>query len=83
MNSVEKCFGNVEKAVDPEHLKTLSKEPLEKELLGAFDIDNNKEIKWSEFHIAAQTLKKQPKNLRALFRFFDKDHNWRISHKEL
>ncbi len=49
----------------------------------AFDLDNDNEIKWSEFNISTQFLKKHPKNLRQIFRFFDKDHNWKISHKEI
>lgn len=76
-------MGNVDKAVDPEHLKNLNKEETEKVLLEAFDLDNDNEIVWAEFNIATQFLKKQPKNLRAIFRFFDKDHNWKISHKEI
>ena len=28
-------------------------------------------------------MKKQPKNLRQIFRFFDKNHNWVIEQKEL
>lgn len=80
---VEKCAGNLEAASNPEHLKGLKKAELERELLEAYDLDNDKEIKWSEFNIFNQLLKKQPKNLRQIFRFFDKNHNWKIEHKEI
>lgn len=80
---VSKCQGNVETASNPEHLKSLKKAEVEKELLAAYDLDNDKEIKWAEFNIFNQFLKKQPKNLRSIFRFFDKNHNWVIEHKEL
>lgn len=83
LKSVKNCVGNVEAATNPEHLKNLNKEELEKELLDAFDLDNDNEIKWSEYHISSHFLKKNPKNLRQIFRFFDKDHNWKISHKEV
>ena len=80
---VEKCAGNLEKASNPDHLKNLNKAELEKELLEAYDLDNDKEIKWAEFNIFNHLLKKQPKNLRQIFRFFDKNHNWVIEHKEI
>lgn len=76
-------MGNVETASNPEHLKKLNRDEVEKELLDTYDFDNDKEIKWAEFNIANQFLKKQPKNLRQIFTFFDKDHNWKISHKEI
>lgn len=80
---VEKCAGNLETASSPEHLKNLNKAELEKELLEAYDLDNDKSIKWAEFNIFNQLMKKQPKNLRQIFRFFDKNHNWVIEHKEI
>ena len=80
---VEKCAGNIEKASNPDHLKNLNKAELEKELLEAYDLDNDNEIKWAEFNIFNHLLKKQPKNLRQIFRFFDKNHNWVIEHKEI
>ena len=80
---VEKCAGNIESATNPDHLKNLNREEIEKELLEAFDLDKDNEIKWAEFNIFSQFLKKQPKNLRQIFRFFDKNHNWKIEHKEI
>jgi len=80
---VQKCVGNVETATNPELLAKLNREEIEKELLEAFDLDNDNEVRWAEFHISTQFLKKQPKNLRQIFRFFDKDHNWKIAHKEI
>ena len=83
---VKGCKGNVDTATNPEHLKNLNKAEIEKELLEAYDLNNDNQIKWSEFnifnHINFQG-KKQPKNLRQIFRFFDKNHNWRIEHKEI
>ena len=83
LKMVQKCVGNVETATNPEHLKNLNKQEIEKELLDAYDLDNDNEIKWAEFNIFNQFLKKQPKNLRQIFRFFDKNHNWKIEQKEL
>ena len=83
LKMVEKCKGEIERAINPEHLKNLNKAEVEKELLEAYDLDNDNEVKWAEFNIFNQFLKKQPKNLRQIFRFFDKNHNWRIEHKEL
>ena len=80
---VQKCAGNIETASNPEHLTKLKKAELERELLEAYDLDNDKEIKWAEFNIFNQFLKKQHKNLRLTFRFFDKNHNWKIEHKEI
>lgn len=61
----------------------MNKEEIEKELLEAYDLDKDNQIKWAEFNIFNQFLKKQPKNLRQIFRFFDKNHNWVIEHKEI
>ena len=83
LKMVQKCVGNIETAINPEHLKNLNREEVEKELLEAYDLDNDNEIKWAEFNIFNQFLKKQPKNLRQVFRFFEKNHNWKIEHKEL
>lgn len=83
---VKGCKGNVDTAINPEHLKNLNREEIEKVLLEAFDLDNDNEIKWAEYNIFTQIQfqgKKQPKNLRQIFRFFDKNHNWKIEHKEI
>jgi Ca2+-binding EF-hand superfamily protein len=61
----------------------LSKEEAKEALLEAYDINNDGNIKWAEFHISNQFLKKQPKTLRAEFKYFDKDQNWVITTKEL
>ena len=51
--------------------------------LEAFDINNDSNIRFSEYHISNQFLNKTPKNLRTIFRYFDKNHDWVISEKEL
>ena len=78
---VSKCAGNIETASNPEHLGKLNRVEIEKELLEAYDLDSDKTIRWAEFNIFNQLMKKQPKNLRQIFRFFDKNHNWVIEHK--
>ena len=83
LKMVQKCAGNIKEASNPEHLKNLNKVEVEKELLEAYDLDNDKQIKWAEYNIFNQLLPKQPKNLRQIFRFFDKNHNWVIEHKEI
>ena len=52
-------------------------------LLDAYDLDNDNEIKWAEYNIFNQFLSKPNKKLREIFRFFDKNHNWVIEHKEI
>ena len=48
-----------------------------------YDIDNNHEIKWSEFYIGNTVKKSDKPTHRAVFQFFDKNHDWKISTKEL
>jgi hypothetical protein len=83
LKMVEKCAGNIQTASNPEHLKNLNKAEIEKELLEAYDLDGDKEIQWAEYNIFNHLLKKQSKDLRPIFRFFDKNHNWVIEHKEI
>jgi len=84
LKMVKPCIGNtIGKASDPEHLRHLSKTEIQKELLEAYDLDNDNEVRWAEYQIANQFLPKVPKNLREIFRFFDKNHNWVIEHKEI
>ena len=78
LKMVQKCAGNIEKASNPDHIQKLNKAEIEKELLEAYDLDNDKEIMWAEYNIFNNLLKKHPKNLRQIFRFFDKNHNWVI-----
>ncbi len=61
---VEKCAGDIEKASNPAHLKSLRKGEFEKFLLDAYDLDNDGDIQWAEYNIFNNLLKKQPKNLR-------------------
>ena len=48
-----------------------------------YDMDNNHEIKWSEFYIGNQVKKSEKDTHRAVFQFFDKNHDWKITKKEL
>ncbi len=83
MKSIENCVGEIEDASNPDFIKDLSRDEAKEILLEAYDINNDGNIKWSEYHISNQFLKKHPKTLRAEFKFFDKDQNWVISAKEL
>lgn len=83
LDAIEPCIGNVEELAKDTHIKGLSKEEVTTEFLEAFDIDNDDNIRFSEYHLANQFLKKTPKNLRQLFKYFDKNHDWVISKKEL
>lgn len=44
MGMVKGCKGNVDTATNPDHLKNLNREEIEKELLEAYDLDNDNEI---------------------------------------
>ncbi len=83
LSSIEKCVGDVEGLSQDKNIKELTKEEATEQFLGAFDIDNDGEIRFSEYHISNQFLSKTPKNLRQIFRYFDKNHDWVISTKEL
>ena len=48
-----------------------------------YDIDNNHEIKWSEFYIGNTVKKSDKPTHRAVFQFFDKNHDWKVTKKEI
>lgn len=83
LNSIEKCVGDVETLAHDQNIKVLSKAEVTEQFLAAFDIDNDGEIRFSEYHISNQFLTRSPKNLRDIFQYFDKNHDWVISTKEL
>lgn len=83
LNAVEKCIGDVESLAHDSKIKVLNKQEVTEKFLDTFDINNDDEIRFSEYHISNQFLTKTPKNLRQIFRFFDKNHDWVISKKEL
>ena len=57
---VQKCAGNINQASNPEHLRKLSKTEIEKELLEAYDLDNDNTIRWAEYNIFNKLMKKEP-----------------------
>jgi Ca2+-binding EF-hand superfamily protein len=83
LNAVEKCVGDVESLAHDKNIAELDKNQLTEKFLEAFDINNDGDIRYSEYHISNQFLSKSPKNLRQIFRYFDKNHDWVISTKEL
>lgn len=83
LNAIEKCIGDVDSLAHDSHIKTLDRTEVTEQFLTAFDINNDGEIRFSEYHISNQFLNKTPKNLRQIFRYFDKNHDWVISTKEL
>lgn len=83
LDAIEPCIGNVEELAKDTHIKGLTKEEVTTEFLEVFDIDNDDNIRFSEYQIANQFLKKTPKNIRQIFKYFDKNHDWVISKKEL
>lgn len=52
-------------------------------MLDTYDLNHDGVINWAEFNIANLTLKKELPYARPVFRFFDKNHDWKISTKEL
>ena len=53
------------------------------EMLDTYVFNHDGVINWGEFNIANLTLKKELPYARQVFRFFDKNHDWKISTKEL
>jgi hypothetical protein len=47
LKSIENCVENVEEVSQDKKLKDLSKEELTEKFLAAYDIDNDKEIRFS------------------------------------
>lgn len=83
LNAVEKCVGDVESLAHDSVIKELDRNEVTEQFLAAFDIDNDGDIRFSEYHISNQFLTRTPKNLRQIFRYFDKNHDWVIATKEL
>ena len=83
MNSVKGCIGDVAAFTNPEHIKNLKRSEVEQEMLDTYDFNHDGVINWGEFNIANLTLKKELPYARQVFRFFDKNHDWKISTKEL
>ena len=83
LNSVRACIGDVAAFTDPEHLKHLKRSQVEPEMLDTYDFNHDGVITWGEYNIANLTLKKELPYARPVFRFFDKNHDWKISTKEL
>lgn len=52
-------------------------------MLDTYDLNKDSEINWGEFNVANSALKKQLPYARTIFTFFDKNHDWKISKKEL
>lgn len=83
LNAIEKCVGEVEALSQDKNIKDLTAAEATEQFLAAFDINNDGNIRFSEYHISNQFLSKTPKNLRQIFKYFDKNHDWVISTKEL
>jgi Ca2+-binding EF-hand superfamily protein len=80
---VKECIGDVAAFTNPDHLKHLKVSKVEAEMLGTYDMNHDGRITWGEYNIANLTLKKELPYARTVFRFFDKNHDWQISTKEL
>ena len=83
LNAIEKCVGEVETLSHDKNIKDLTAAEATEQFLAAFDINNDGNIRFSEYHISNQFLSKTPKNLRQIFKYFDKNNDWVISTKEL
>ncbi len=82
-NTVKPCIGDVAAFVDPEHLKSLKQSTVQEEMLSTYDINKDGFVQWGEFNVGNLGLKKEIPYARTIFRFFDKNHDWKISKKEL
>ena len=67
----------------PEHLKKLKQSEVAEEMMSTYDLNRDGTINWGEFNIANKTLKKELPYARTIFRFFDKNHDWKIKANEL
>ena len=83
LNAIEKCVGDVENLAHEKNIKGLNAAEATEQFLATFDINNDGNIRFSEYHISNQFLKRTPTNLRQIFKYFDKNHDWVISTKEL
>lgn len=52
-------------------------------MIETYDINNDDEIRWSEFYLSNVAQKHSGSDLRTFFHFFDTTHDWKISKKEL
>lgn len=51
--------------------------------MAAYDINDDDSVEWGEFNVGNLGLKKELPYARTIFKFFDKNHDWKISKKEL
>jgi hypothetical protein len=49
--------------------------------LSTYDINNDEFVQWGEFNVGNFGLKKELPYARPIFKFFDKNHDWKISKK--
>lgn len=80
---IKPCIGDVASFTNPDHLKSLKQSKVQEEMLSTYDINKDETISWGEFNIGNSILKKELPYARTIFRFFDKNHDWKISKKEL
>lgn len=64
-------------------MKHLKQSHVQEEMMSTYDLNGDGVINWGEFNIANRTLKKQLPYARTVFRFFDKNHDWKIKANEL
>lgn len=83
MTVIKPCIGDVASFTNPDHLKSLKQSKVQEEMLSTYDINKDETISWGEFNIGNSILKKELPYARTIFRFFDKNHDWKISKKEL
>ena len=83
IKSVKKCIGDVEAFTNPDHLKNLKKKNIKEDMLGVYDLNHDEVITWGEYNIADNSISKELPYARIVFKFFDKNHDWKITAKEL
>ena len=83
IKSVKKCIGDVETFTNPDHLKHLKKKTIKEDMLGVYDLNHDEVITWGEYNIADNSISKELPYARIVFKFFDKNHDWKITAKEL
>ena len=76
-------MGNVKTLIDPSYIRELKKKKLESKFMKIFDLNNNEEITWGEYHLAFVVKKTNHPQARDIFKFFDRNHDWKITKKEL
>lgn len=80
---IKVCIGDVASFTNPDHLRSLKQSKVQQEMLDTYDINGDNVIAWSEYSLGNSILKKELPYSRPIFRFFDKNHDWKISKKEL